>query len=602
MRYLTKGKIVFKYVLSTLFLLSPRDRTFVISFGLIRILLVGFDMLGIILVGILITRSANSLNSRSQPEGSFSYLQVTEDLSIKQISVLVLVSFLSKSIFSVVFMRLMANTLAKAEGEIAKRFFGKILSSPFSKLNDFSHAEIVNSVTYAINFATTQLITIFVIIISEVAMLIAILTLFASINFGLTLMMGLYFLMIGLAIQKVLGSKLQSAGKIYSKSISAATTTVTDAIGAFREISTMSKQDVFVEKFSDSRYQYAKAMSLVNYYSALPRYIVESALMVGVVGLTFFSFNDSTSPAAAGTLGVFLVGGLRIVASMLPLQNSLGGLKQLIGQAASFYEINRRVDFTPDQNQLNQISNLDRHKSEMIKFKEVYFKYPGSENFAVKNLTFQINPGELIAIIGSSGSGKSTLADLIVGLTYPTTGAIERGTITSSKAGYSYVPQSPGIISGTICENITLTFDATKVNFKLLQKSIKLAHLSELIDSLPNGVDTDLGAQSNALSGGQMQRIGLARALYGDPRLLMLDEATSALDAETESAISENLDELRGKCTTVVIAHRLATVQGADRVFVMDGGEIVSIGKFSDLAKSNSIVARYIELSELKTS
>jgi ATP-binding cassette subfamily C protein len=593
---------MFKYVKSTLFLLNRRDRTAVILFGLIRILLVGFDMLGIVLVGVLVTRSANTLNSGAQPNSSFSYLEFTNNYTIEKIAAIVLISFLSKSIFSILFMRLMANTLASAEGGIAKNFFSRILQSQFSKLNEFSHAEIVNSVTYAINYATTQLITIFVIIVSEIAMLIAILTLFASMNLGLTFIMGLYFLIIGLAIQKVLGTKLQSAGRTYSKAINSATTTVTDSLGAFREIVTMSKQNVFVNKFASDRYQYAKAMSLVNYYSALPRYIVESALMVGVVGLTFFSFNDAASPTAAGTLGVFLVGGLRIVASMLPLQNSFGGLKQLIGQAESFYAINRQIELAPEFHVLNQNSKDDKFNSDIIAFEKVSFKYPSSETNAVMNLTFQITPGEQIAIIGPSGSGKSTLADLIVGLTYPTTGRIERGPTFSHGSACSYVPQSPGIIAGTICENITLNFDSTKVDFDLLQEAIELAHLSELTDALPNGVDTDLGAQSNALSGGQMQRIGLARAIYGQPKLLVLDEATSALDAETESAISENLAKLRGKCTTVVIAHRLATVQGADRVVVMDNGEIVAIGKFSELAKSNAIVARYIELSELKTS
>jgi ABC-type multidrug transport system fused ATPase/permease subunit len=593
---------MFSYVKLTLLLLSKRDRATVLIFGLIRILLVGFDMLGIVLVGVLVTRGARDLNSSSKSGGLESYLAFTNEFSTEQIALLVLISFLSKSIFSVVFMRLMANTLANAEGKIATEFYSKILVSSFSKLNDFSHSEILNSVTYAINYATTQLITIFVIIVSEIAMLVSILILFATIDPNLTLFMGLYFLVIGLTIQKVLGTKLQLAGRTYSKSINATSTTVTDSLGAFREISTMAKQKEFTNKFSDDRYTYAKAMSLVSYYSALPRYIVESALMVGVVGLTFFTFNESAGPEAAGTLGIFLAGGLRVVASMLPLQNSFGSLKQLTGQAESFYGINKI--FQEENGSTFASSSLVSRQTlpERLDFKQVSFKYPKSENFAINGVTFEIEAGELIAIIGPSGSGKSTLADLIVGLTQPTTGTIEREEYSLARARYSYVPQSPGIISGTIRENITLNFDSKDLDIQLLEKSIKLAHLSELIELLPDGVESNLGAQSNALSGGQMQRIGLARAIYGQPRLLVLDEATSALDAETESVISENLNELRGKCTTVVIAHRLTTVQDADRVFVLDAGKIVAIGKFSELAKSNSIVARYIELSELNTN
>jgi ABC-type multidrug transport system fused ATPase/permease subunit len=593
---------MFSYIKLTLLLLNKRDRATVLIFGLIRILLVGFDMVGIVLVGVLVTRGARDLNSGGGSNGLDYYLSFTNEFSTEQIALLVLISFLSKSIFSVVFMRLMAITLAKAEGKIATEFYSKILSSSFSKLNDFSHSEILNSVTYAINYATTQLITIFVIIVSEIAMLVSILILFATIDRNLTFFMSVYFLVIGLAIQKVLGTKLQSAGRTYSKSINVASTTVTDSLRAFREISTLAKQSEFTNKFSGDRLIYAKAMSLVNFYSAMPRYIVESALMVGVVGLTFFTFNDSASPEAAGTLGIFLAGGLRIVASMLPLQNSFGGLKQLTGQAESFYRINQLFQQEKSATLPSSSSDDSQTLPERVNFKQVSFKYPNSENFAVHDLTFEINAGELIAIIGPSGSGKSTLADLIVGLTQPTTGLIERDEYSLSQARYSYVPQSPGIISGTIRENITLNFDQKEVDVQLLEKSIKLAHLSELIESLPDGVESSLGAQSNALSGGQMQRIGLARAIYGQPRLLVLDEATSALDTETESVISENLDELRNKCTTVIIAHRLTTVQNADRVLVLDAGKIVAMGKFSDLAKSNSIVARYIELSELNAN
>jgi len=127
-----------------------------------------------------------------------------------------------------------------------------------------------------------------------------------------------------------------------------------------------------------------------------------------------------------------------------------------------------------------------------------------------------------------------------------------------------------------------------------------LSHLQELIETLENGVDTELGAQSDGLSGGQLQRIGLARAIYANPGLLVLDEATSALDAETEAAVSDSLRTLHGNCTTIVIAHRLTTVQNVDTVFVFDKGEIVASGKFNDLVATNEIVARFVELSNLE--
>jgi ATP-binding cassette, subfamily B, bacterial PglK len=133
-----------------------------------------------------------------------------------------------------------------------------------------------------------------------------------------------------------------------------------------------------------------------------------------------------------------------------------------------------------------------------------------------------------------------------------------------------------------------------------LVNALALSHLQGLIETLENGVDTELGAQSDGLSGGQLQRIGLARAIYANPGLLVLDEATSALDAETEAAVSDSLRTLHGKCTTIVIAHRLSTIQNVDMVFVFDKGEIVASGKFNELAATNEIVAKFVELSSLE--
>lgn len=592
---------MFRYIKFTFKLIRKKDRFTIFIFSLVRIFLSGFDLLGIVLVGVLISKSANALNNNNQ-NSTFTYsLNFTEPLSIQSLAVLVLVSFLLKSVLSVVFMKLIANTLANSEKQIASDFYAKILGTELSKLNNFSSAQIVNSVTYSINYATTQLITIFIIIASEISMLISILILFSTLNVNMTISMGIYFLIIGLMIQKVLGTKLQSAGQIYANSINVSSTTVSDSIQAFREITTLRKQKNFISKFDHSRYQYAKAMSLINFYSALPRYIVESALMIGVVALTFTSFNDSPTPNGAGTLGIFLVGGLRIVASMLPLQNSFGGIKQLVGQAESFYELKNELDKSAPSINLFDTKISNQEVPANIKFLDVSFKYPNSERYALRNLNLQINPGEQIAVIGPSGAGKSTMADMLVGLTKPTSGELIWDSSSTERLGFSYVPQTPGIIHGTIAENITFTFDSTDVDYEQLSEAIDLAHLTEFVTTLPEGVNTDLGAQSNLLSGGQLQRIGLARALYGKPRLLVLDEATSALDAETENTISENLEKLKGKCTTVIIAHRLSTVQNSDRVIVLDNGEIVGIGKFSELANTNSLVSRYIELSNLST-
>ena len=170
--------------------------------------------------------------------------------------------------------------------------------------------------------------------------------------------------------------------------------------------------------------------------------------------------------------------------------------------------------------------------------------------------------------------------------------------IENSPGVMGYVPQVPGMISGTIAENIALGVAAEDIDSDRLSRAISDAHLSELIATLPLGLETDLGKRKDELSGGQLQRIGLARALYSQPKLLVMDEATSALDADSENEINKALDEMRGEVTVILIAHRLNTVQRSDVVFLLEDGCVSASGTFSELRRSNEKVRH---LSNLMT-
>jgi ATP-binding cassette subfamily C protein len=160
----------------------------------------------------------------------------------------------------------------------------------------------------------------------------------------------------------------------------------------------------------------------------------------------------------------------------------------------------------------------------------------------------------------------------------------------------SYVPQRPGLVSGTIAENVALGLDLGEIDHERVRKALEQAHLWEFIQTLPEGVHTSIGKQADALSGGQIQRLGLARALYVNPGIVVLDEATSALDAGAEALVSQTLESLGSDVTVIVIAHRLSTVQHSDCVYVLESGRLMASGKFAELRKNVPMVAEYVEL------
>jgi ATP-binding cassette subfamily C protein len=208
--------------------------------------------------------------------------------------------------------------------------------------------------------------------------------------------------------------------------------------------------------------------------------------------------------------------------------------------------------------------------------------------------------------MGPSGAGKSTIADLLCAVLTPTSGTIVRTESSilledfSRQGRVSYVPQRPGLVSGTILENVALAESDEEVNREQALEAMKLANLADLISDLPDGLDTPLGKLQDGLSGGQMQRLGLARALYTKPGLLVMDEATSALDAESEAEIQKALDAMRGKVTVVLIAHRLNTIQHADKVILVEDGQVRDSGTFKELIARNPSVERVVDLMKVE--
>lgn len=588
-----------KRVKQSLSLLNFEQRVSILLFGSIRTLLGFLDILGMVLIALLLTQATQDVTNSNINDGKLGFfLDMATGLGLQKMAIFALFIFVLKSIFAILIMRIMTKKFAVAETEIATNLFNNFLYLPISEVSKRSKPDYIFSLTNAASFGITGVLNAAVVITSEFFLLIAITITFAIVDLKITLIILTYFLTLAFMINRTVGLGLQKTGNRASVSAILSSKTVEDAINSYREIFTLKKQNEFIEKFHHSKSETARANAQGTFLFGLPRYLAESALLLGIAGLIFVSLRTGNMIKAAETLGIFITGSFRIMASMLPLQGAIGELRHISAQADRFFElVSSYYGRQPNKDSTNYESN-SQHNPISLEVKDLTFRFPDKEIEALDDVSFSVKPGSMVAVIGPSGSGKSTLADIIVNLIKPDKGYVR--LTNQSNRSIGYVPQTSGMISGTILENITFSFNNHNLNTTLLDRAIKYAHLKELIDSLPEGINTDLGAQSDALSGGQIQRISLARSLYFDPGLLILDEATSALDAETELAISESLESLRGNCTIVVIAHRLSTVKNADVVFVMNEGQIVAQGKFDDLARSNEMVARYVQLSNLE--
>jgi ABC-type bacteriocin/lantibiotic exporter with double-glycine peptidase domain len=226
-----------------------------------------------------------------------------------------------------------------------------------------------------------------------------------------------------------------------------------------------------------------------------------------------------------------------------------------------------------------------------VRISNLEFSYPDRESVSLNNFNLYINPGELIAFVGPTGSGKSTLVDLILGVLTPLAGKVEisksppRLAVVNWPGMISYVPQKVAVFNSSLRENITLGSSSKNCSDEDIWRALEMAELSNFVKQLPGQLEYQISDMGLNLSGGQVQRLGIARALISKPKLLILDEATSSLDGETEAAIARSINRLSGDVTVILVAHRLSTIRNAGRVVYLDHGQILSDGSIAKVRK-----------------
>ena len=374
---------------------------------------------------------------------------------------------------------------------------------------------------------------------------------------------------------------------------------IKEGIEGLKEIRILSKEQHFhkiVKSNASESAQYGIKSQLI---STAPRYLLEVLLVVFIVCLvvgTLLMGQDLRH--LIPTLGVFGIAGLRLMPSANILSFSLTQLRFNRYPISQLYaDLN-----SLKESDLIESSFSDRPESfetfQNLTVRKVSFSYPNIKFPAINDVSLQIHHGESIGLVGASGSGKTTLVDIILGLLDPYEGELfyNRKRLSSSLAEWrsqvAYLPQEVFLIDNTLRHNVALGVDYNSIDDLRVQEALEQACLLELVNQLPNKMNTLLGERGVRLSGGQRQRVALARAFYHGRNVLVMDEATSALDNETEKEIVNEIKQFKGKKTMIVIAHRLTTVQYCDRIYRLENGTIVEQGSYEEvIQKIKHVVA-----------
>ncbi len=398
----------------------------------------------------------------------------------------------------------------------------------------------------------------------------------------------------------VLGRRLRKLSRDNQDWIAASSGTASESLSAVQTVQAFTQETATAQAFVDvTEKAYETAMKRIS-TRALMTIIVIFLIFSGVVGVLWVGARDvQTEIMSPGELVQFLIYAILVAGAVGALSEIWGELQRAAGATERLVELLKTEDTVNDP--AKPVALAENPKGE-IEFEDVTFFYPARPDIAaLAGISAQIKSGETIALVGPSGAGKSTIIQLLLRFYDPSSGVIridghdlKEMKRENFRGAISLVPQDPAIFAISARENIR--FGRPGATDSEVEAAAKAAAAHDFLTALPNGYDTYVGEKGVMLSGGQKQRIAIARAILRDAPILLLDEATSALDAESERAVQDAVDMMSAERTTLIVAHRLATVKKADRIFVFDQGQIVAVGSHDELVAQGGLYARLAKL------
>jgi ABC-type multidrug transport system fused ATPase/permease subunit len=579
--------------------LSKSDKRKLFAVVLIQIMLGALDLVGVGLIGVIGSLAINGVGSKQPGNrvqwlldqlnlGSYDLQMQATILGILAVSVMVL-----KTVLSMIFIRKILYFLSFKGARLSSILVARLLAQPLLTVQSRSNQETLFALTSGVGSITIGVLATFVALISDTSLLLVMAIGLFVVDPILSVSTFALFATIAFMLYRIMQVRARKLGERNRQTNVDSNSLILEVLTSYRELVVKNRRFYYSRKIGEQRHQLAAATAELSFMPNISKYVIEITVIVGSLMISAIQFVTQDAAHAVATLGVFFAASTRIAPAVLRVQQSSLSIRASSGlaeptleliESLGIDEIIKENDATIDFDHEGFIANIE--------IVNVSLKYPGKEINAVNNLSLSIDKGEIVAFVGPSGAGKTTIIDILLGILEPDKGRVEINglspldAISTWPGAIGYMPQDILISNGTVRENVMLGFDSNPMHDQRVQSAITIAQLSEFVQALPKGLDQPMGDRGTSISGGQRQRLGIARAIFTAPKLLVLDEATSALDGETEANISSAIQAFRGDVTVLMIAHRLSTVLTADRVVYMDKGEIKAQGSFEEVRRA----------------
>lgn len=399
-------------------------------------------------------------------------------------------------------------------------------------------------------------------------------------------------------LMRIVHPRLKKLGRRSQEAKRGSLKAVQQALGGVRDIKILGREEFFTQVFARERKSLARASYVHGALVQAPRALIETCLVLVIVLLFVMAIlAGDSAEGLLSAIGVFGYVGLRLQPALREIVAGVNNLKFGAAVLDDLTADRERVDAALERKRAWAATDTSYNSAftDRLELRNVSFGYSSESRPALSDINLTIRKGEFVGVCGPTGGGKSTMVDLIAGLLTPTEGEVrvDGRDLTDVTPWWhkqlGVVSQTVFMIDDTVRNNIALGRRTGEVDDARLMRAVQRAQLEQVITELPQGLDTVIGEHGIRLSGGQRQRVAIARAFYREPAVLILDEGTAALDKATEAALVAAIDELKAGRTLIAVAHRISTVRNADRIIVVESGQIAAEGSYDDLIRQSDL-------------
>lgn len=575
--------------------LASNEKKTLLRFGLLQSISSLLDIVGITLIGLVGALTIQGVTGI--PDSSLGANQVLKILNMENLnfqsqvlffSISACLALIARSLIAFKISQRILNFLGNVSSGISAKILRVLLSHDVAEIERYAKQDLIyllNSSTSRVSLEVAGSLTfIFADSLSIIFTIIALLV----IDIQATILTLFLFLGLGAYMFSRLKREAYELGSLIRVQSIKTNTMVSSVVENFRFLTTSGLSDLTKKQYGNFRAEQAQTQARLSFLPYISKYVFEIIIVLGaliVAGVQLFRYNISE---ALSTLTIFLAAGSRVAPMALRIQQSL---LQVRSNAHLIKPVSKLIKEFNISTKESSVRLTEKEFTPRIEVSNLRFRYPDSELFQLKNISFEIEAGTFCAIVGPSGCGKSTLIDLISGLNSPTSGKVKLSNVPANLAvrlwegKLGYVPQRTNIISASVAENVR--FGRNKISDDDIWDALENVGLRSRIRQMKLKLNTQIGEEGINLSMGQQQRIMIARTIVTKPRIILMDEPTSSLDPISERIITRLFHKLRPYTTLVVVAHKLHTVKNADKILFMENGKVTSSGTFKEVRQEN---------------